>query len=121
MSACSNLFARLEREASLLMRRSPAELEAAVADAIRVKLRFSGSDERDAGRRAALNFGHTVAHAIEAVSGFTVSHGQAVAIGVVAEGRIARELGRLSAGALARIETLLVRFGLPVRLSDALR
>jgi 3-dehydroquinate synthase len=71
-------------------------------------------DEKESGERIILNYGHTIGHAVEAVSGFTLKHGQAVAIGMVAENDLARRLGLLSGIEAARIKALLVSAGLPV-------
>jgi 3-dehydroquinate synthase len=73
-------------------------------------------DEREeTGRRAILNFGHTIGHALEAVAGYGVQlqHGEAVAIGMVAEARLAERLGWIDAATTARIAGLIVRLGLP--------
>ena len=68
------------------------------------------ADEHDHGCRQLLNFGHTVGHAVEKCSGFTVSHGSAVAIGMAIVAR-----ATMQAEDVARLETLLTRYGLPVR------
>ena len=65
----------------------------AVARNMEIKRRFVAEDEHDSGQRQLLNFGHTIGHALEARSGFTLSHGQAVAIGMVMETRAARRMG----------------------------
>ena len=65
----------------------------AVARNMEIKRRFVTEDEHDSGQRQLLNFGHTIGHALEARSGFTLSHGQAVAIGMVMETRAARRMG----------------------------
>ena len=76
-------------------------------------------DEREAGRRAILNFGHTVGHAIEAVAGFGLRHGEAIAIGMVAEARLAhRKLGT-AAGLADRIGALCARAGLPTEVPES--
>src|SRR4029077_1442979 len=64
--------------------------------AARVKLRIVGSDPRESGRRATLNYGHTVGHALETASGYRLSHGAAVAVGMRAAGLIARGRGMWS-------------------------
>jgi 3-dehydroquinate synthase len=73
------------------------------------------ADETErSGQRAILNFGHTVGHALEAVTKFkNFSHGQAVAVGMVAAARISQEKGHLGADSVASIERLLSRLGLP--------
>lgn len=124
------LFRAIERNAERLLRREPRALAVLVARCLRLKGRIVGVDPSEAGARFALNFGHTVAHAIEAASGYAVPHGEAVAVGLVAEARAASRLTRLPAGDAARIEALLRRLGLPTapparldrrRLLDAMR
>ena len=72
------------------------------------------ADEREAGRRAILNFGHTVGHAIEATSRFDVLHGEAVAIGMACEARLAEALAIAAPGTAQRVRRLLERCGLPL-------
>ncbi|HEX6853396.1 MAG TPA: 3-dehydroquinate synthase [Candidatus Polarisedimenticolaceae bacterium] len=108
-------FARLERDASALARRRAPVVERTLAACLRLKARIVARDEREAGVRMILNFGHTAAHAVEAASGYAVSHGEAVAIGMTAEGRIAVEAVGFPAEDAARVERLLARLGLPLR------
>jgi 3-dehydroquinate synthase len=77
-----------------------------------VKLRIVAADTRECGRRATLNFGHTVGHALETVSGYRLSHGAAVAVGMRAAGLIARERGEWSARAHSRVLKALSSVGL---------
>jgi 3-dehydroquinate synthase len=82
--------------------------------AVRVKADVVASDETESGRRAILNFGHTVGHALEAASGYGLLHGEAVALGMVAALDLGAALG-VGAPALAeRARALLARLGLPV-------
>ena len=76
-------------------------------------------DEREiTGARAALNYGHTFAHAFEAAAGYgRLLHGEAVAIGMTCAARLAAEMGLLAADIPARQEALLVQLGLPVSLA----
>jgi 3-dehydroquinate synthase len=84
-----------------------------VTRAVKVKADVVAADEHEGGRRAILNFGHTVGHAIEAESGYGLLHGEAVALGMVAALRLGAALG-VSPEALAdRARTLLARLGLP--------
>jgi len=108
-------FRWLEKNVEALLARDPAALEHAIARCMRIKGRVVARDEREAGRRAILNFGHTVAHALEAHSGYSMHHGHAVAIGMCVEARIARRVTGLSATHAARLERLVERFGLPRR------
>jgi 3-dehydroquinate synthase len=85
------LFARLERDADALLAREAVALLEIVTRCIAGKHRIVARDEREAGPRAALNFGHTVGHALERLSGYAIPHGQAVAIGCAVEAAIAVE------------------------------
>ena len=106
----AELFAMIEANAaSLEAGRLPGgDL---LARALAVKTGIVGADPFERGRRAWLNFGHSVAHALEAHSGFGLSHGEAVATGMAVEARIARALGLLSAGDATRILNLLADLG----------
>ena len=70
-------------------------------------------DEKESGLRAILNHGHTIGHAVEAVSDFKLKHGQAVAIGMALENKIASRMGMLAEKEAARIEELIKKAGLP--------
>jgi len=118
MIADGGFFRWLESSVDSLLARSPAALEQAVTTAIAIKSRIVASDERETGRRAVLNFGHTVAHAIETASDYALSHGQAVSVGMCAEARLAQQDTGLGRGDSARLAALLGRFGLPTTLPD---
>lgn len=99
----------------------PAAMASAdlIARSAAIKARVVSGDEREAGARTLLNYGHTVGHAIEAAAGFGgYLHGEAVAIGMRAAGIIARERGLLAPDALARQQELLRACGLPERAPD---
>jgi 3-dehydroquinate synthase len=108
-------FLRLESDAVRLLRRDEPSVERVVAHCLALKGRVVASDERETGRRAILNFGHTAAHAIETATDYRVQHGEAVSIGVVAEARLAERITGLPRADADRIEALLRAFGLPVR------
>jgi 5-deoxy-5-amino-3-dehydroquinate synthase len=93
-------------------------LEDAVAACVRCKAEVVSADEREgsSGRRALLNYGHTVAHAIETVGDYDLRHGEAVAIGLVFAARLARRLGRVDDDRVATHERLVDGYGLPSRL-----
>jgi 3-dehydroquinate synthase len=111
----AELFGRLEANVSRLLRRNEREVAATVARCLALKGSVVSADERDTGRRAVLNFGHTVAHAIEAVTRYAVPHGEAVSMGVVAEAQLAVRVAGFPERHAARISELLRAFGLPVR------
>jgi 3-dehydroquinate synthase len=91
-----------------------AALAKIIEAAVRVKVDVVVADEREGGRRAILNFGHTVGHAIEAASGFQLLHGEAVSLGMIAALALGVARGVTEAGLLARATALLARLGLPV-------
>jgi 3-dehydroquinate synthase len=111
--ADADYFAFLEGERAAIQRRDPAAIERLVARSVEIKAGVVAQDEREAGVRAILNFGHTVAHALEAVARFAVSHGEAVAIGMCTEARLAEALGIAAAGTAARIGAVLKAYALP--------
>ena len=80
----AGFFKFLEVHISKARQLQPEVLESMITEAARVKAEIIAKDERENGLRGILNFGHTVGHAIEAVSGFKLKHGQAVAIGMMA-------------------------------------
>ena len=106
----------IEREAEGILQRDETLLTRMVHRSVEIKGEIVSEDEFETGRRAILNAGHTVAHAIESVSGFAVSHGEAVAIGLVAEAALAEEMGLAEPGLRARLEGLFRTLGLPVSL-----
>lgn len=87
---------------------------ARIARALRVKIDAVEEDPFEDGRRAVLNLGHTVGHALERLSDFSMRHGEAVSIGMVAAARIGSELSRAAPSLADRIEAVLVDWGLPV-------
>jgi 3-dehydroquinate synthase len=91
-----------------------------VRRAIAVKIKIIQKDPFENGVRAALNFGHTVGHAVELVSNFKIRHGNAVAIGMVAEARLAERLALAGEGLSGVLEDTLSRLGLPVELPENL-
>lgn len=114
--ADSRLFAGLERHLDRVMARDPDTLSSVIEACCRIKVRAVTADPRESNRRQVLNFGHTVGHALETLARYRMVHGEAVSIGIAAEARLARALGFLSAAAVERIENLLRRIGLPVRI-----
>jgi 3-dehydroquinate synthase len=117
--ADADYFAFLEREHDAVTTKQPAALEHLVRRSVEIKADVVAADERETGRRAILNFGHTVAHAVEATAQFAVLHGEAVAIGMGYEARLAELLGIAAAGTAKRIARLLGRYGLPLALPES--
>lgn len=88
--------------------------------AIAVKIKFIESDPYEHGERALLNLGHTLGHAVELVSGFRLRHGEAVAIGLTGEARLAQRLGLCAASLPQQIQAALQAQGLPTEIPASL-
>lgn len=111
-------FLQSEREA--IGRRETKPLHRVVEACARFKASVVESDEKESGRRRILNFGHTVGHAVERVSGYTMAHGDAVSIGMTAAARLSVSLGGFEARDADRLEKLCSSWALPVRLPEEL-
>lgn len=118
----AGFFRFMESRAEEALALDPSVMGLVVESSCRIKADVVAADERESGLRAILNFGHTVGHAIEAALGYgSLLHGEAVAIGMVAATRIAREAGVLQEPELeTRLVRLLIRLGLPVQLPAGL-
>jgi 3-dehydroquinate synthase len=111
-------FAELERDAGKLIARDLDALERAIAGSCRLKAWVVERDEKEAELRAVLNYGHTIGHALEAVTHYErLTHGEAVALGIVAEARLAERRGIAGPETTRRQEALLAALQLPVRVS----
>jgi 3-dehydroquinate synthase len=87
-----------------------------IVRSVEIKADIVSRDEREEGLRKTLNFGHTIGHAVELVSGYSLLHGEAVAIGMALEGRLAEQIGVAKAGTAATIVKALQSAGLPTDL-----
>jgi 3-dehydroquinate synthase len=106
----------LERHIDALRARDRDALSHAVQRSCEIKARVVGADEKEAGLRAILNFGHTFGHAIEAGMGYGQwLHGEGVGCGMVMAAELSARLGLVSDAFARRIEALIARAGLPVR------
>ena len=95
------------------LERIKGDLEQVVKRAMAVKIKIIEDDPYEKGFRAALNLGHTVGHAVELVSRFQLRHGEAIAIGMVAEAKLAERFNRAVPGLSDRIRQALITLGLP--------
>jgi 3-dehydroquinate synthase len=111
------LFERLERADAPL---PPAALAEIIAAAVRVKVEVVTSDEREGGRRAILNFGHTLGHALESESAYSLLHGEAVSLGMMAALALGQARGVTDPSLAPRVSALLRRVGLPVDVAGRL-
>jgi 3-dehydroquinate synthase len=109
-------IAWLEKDLDKLLARDRAALEHAVLRSCELKAQVVGADEKEAGLRAILNFGHTFGHAIEAGVGYGEwLHGEAVGTGMVMAAELSARAGLLGAAEAARVKRLVERAGLPTR------
>jgi 3-dehydroquinate synthase len=110
-------FDAVERDAALLLERRLDVLERIIGGSCRLKASVIERDpEEKSELRFALNYGHTIGHALEAATGYERwTHGEAVALGIVVEARLACRLGLAETATAARQEALLAAVGLPVR------
>ena len=101
------------RTATDCLARSADALAPLVERSIRIKAAIVAEDEREHGRRAVLNFGHTIGHAVEVDSGYTLLHGEAVACGMALEAQLGRALGITGPNAVDAIIETLTAYQLP--------
>ena len=113
VSLDAGLFARLEQSAAALLAGDPEAFAPVVRRCCELKAAVVAADEREGGRRAVLNFGHTFGHAVELLSGFSIAHGEAVAIGCRVAGEMSVQSGRWSRADRDRMLALLEKLGLP--------
>jgi 3-dehydroquinate synthase len=109
----TEFFRFLEEHMKAIKRRDSGLLEKIIENSCRIKKGIVEIDERENGLRRVLNFGHTIGHAIEAESAYTVSHGTAVSLGMIAAVRISEKLYDLPGEDRERIEHLIEAVGLP--------
>jgi len=115
------LFDYLRAERERILNLDPECLAHIIGRSCEIKADVVSRDEREEGLRAILNYGHTIGHAIETVTGYTrYLHGEAVAIGMVCEAQISEALGLLEKGKAAEIKALVEAYGLPSRAETSL-
>jgi len=95
-------------------------LEEQVAQSIRIKAAIVAADEREGGVRATLNYGHTLAHAIETAGGYGLRHGEAVAVGLLYAAALARRLDRISDERVEEHRRIVAQYELPDRVPEGL-
>jgi 3-dehydroquinate synthase len=115
----ARLFARLERRLPQILACESAALVPVIAECSRIKARVVSIDEHETGLRRILNFGHTVGHALEAITSYTrFLHGEAVGWGMLAAVALARARGELAPTAAERLATLVDRVGTRPAIGD---
>ncbi|HEU0015234.1 MAG TPA: 3-dehydroquinate synthase [Longimicrobium sp.] len=106
----------IEECADSLLGGDPQALSRLIMRSVEIKAEIVAEDEKENGRRKLLNFGHTIGHAVETVSDYTLLHGEAVAIGLVEEARVGERCGVTASGTAQRLRRVLTRLGLPTSL-----
>jgi 3-dehydroquinate synthase len=113
--ADSDYFDAVEKDIGRLLQKDEAALIRAIKGSCKIKAAVVARDERESGKRALLNFGHTFAHAIETGMGYGQwLHGEAVGVGMVMAADLSARLGRCSIDDGKRIKALVKRAGLPI-------
>jgi 3-dehydroquinate synthase len=107
-------FDYIENHSDAISALDPAVMHKLVYDSVVIKADVVNKDEREAGERRKLNFGHTIGHALEKTLG--VSHGEAVSLGMVMAAELSMQKGWLTAQEVDRIKSLLSRLNLPVQI-----
>ena len=115
----ADLFEFFDRECEKLLELDESVLVDAVVRSTAIKAGIVSTDEKEAGRRMLLNYGHTIAHGLEAAAGYDrFLHGEAVAVGMMGAAMISERLQMIDAAIVQKQRTLLERYGLPVFCRD---
>jgi 3-dehydroquinate synthase len=114
--ADERFFSFLEENLEHIFELDEDMLEKALKRSCEIKAEVVEKDEREAGLRQILNYGHTIGHAIEKLSGYKILHGEAVAVGMMVEGLISCEMGYMEVAELQRQNKLLRKLGFSPRI-----
>lgn len=109
-------FIRENSEA--IMAQEPDAVEEMIYRSCQIKREVVERDPKEQGERALLNFGHTIGHAVEKLSDFTLYHGECVALGMAGAGYISYQLGNLTEEQLRGLEQIIKSYGLPISLEQ---
>ncbi len=111
-------FDFLFKNSKAIMNLDPECLEKIIENCVTYKNKIVQEDPFDKGKRAILNFGHTIGHAIEKCSNYAYTHGEAVAIGIVSATLISKELGYIEEKEVNLIKSILTFYNLPIKFRD---
>jgi 3-dehydroquinate synthase len=111
-------FRKIVEEADALLRGASLATAGVVARSVEIKASVVSQDEKEAGLRQILNFGHTLGHALEAASDYRLPHGNAVAIGMVLEAKLGEKLGVTRTGVAEELAGAVRRIGLSAELAE---
>jgi 3-dehydroquinate synthase len=117
--ADAKYFMYLEKNIKKLLDLDPVTVEMAISQSCFIKKDIIEKDEKEEGTRRQLNFGHTIGHALERLTDYCLSHGEAVALGILVEGHLSVQLGFLSIDSLGRVMKLLYECGISLRWPDS--
>ena len=112
-----NFFHFLEKNIEMILKYDLGALRHAIKRSCEIKASIVEQDEKEKGLRRILNYGHTIGHAIESALDYSISHGNAIAIGMSYAAKLSAKLGFLHEGSVIRQNNLLEYIGLPHRLS----
>ena len=115
--ADAEYFAWLASAATSIFEHKIHTVTSLIKTSVEIKARFVSADVHEHGARAALNFGHTIAHALETVTAYTLAHGEAVSLGMIGEAAAGELAGITTAGTADRLRDALDTVGLPTHLS----
>jgi 3-dehydroquinate synthase len=118
--ANSSYFEFLENESTSILNLNPHTIRKMIFESCRIKKEIVEQDEHENGMRRLLNFGHTIAHALETYTNYTLSHGEAVAIGMLVECYLAVQIKALELDILNRIQQILKLYDIPLKLPTSL-
>jgi 3-dehydroquinate synthase len=116
----AEFFGLLERQREAILACELPILEEIIARCCQIKAAVVETDEKESDLRRILNFGHTIGHAVEGASGYTLAHGMAVAIGMAAVARLAVKKGIFEEREATRLITMIRQFGMPVQIPEDL-
>ncbi len=119
--ADDKLFRIIEKKAEKLLEADPEALEGVLAKNCAIKAGVVSQDEREGNLRQVLNYGHTIAHAVEKLSSYRTNHGEAVALGMAVEADIASRLKIFSNGDMRRQNELLHKMGFKLKLPKGVK
>jgi 3-dehydroquinate synthase len=114
------MFRTLENNMEAIKAKDPKLMLGIVENCCQIKKSVVEIDEREQGLRRILNFGHTLGHALETISQYAITHGEGVALGMIAAARISEKMGYLEGNETKRIESLIRLAGLPVKMPKSL-
>jgi len=118
--ADAGYFAYLETHIEAILSREPSVLIHIAGENCRIKAAVVAEDPTEKNKRRILNYGHTLGHAVESASAFSLLHGEAVAIGMIAAGLLEKEMGLVADDRLVRIGRLLEKLGQPTRIPNGI-